>query len=513
MNQIFFGDNLPILRNMPKESVDLIYIDPPFNTGKAQSRKTIKTIRSENGDRKGFQGNTYQTIDLGIKTYQDSFEFDTNGFVSTERLDAYKLIAPESSIFFLEGFLRPRMEEAHRILKPNGCLYFHIDYREVHYCKLLLDNIFGRDCFLNEIIWAYDFGGRAKSRWPAKHDNILFYVKDPKNYFFNTNEIDREPYMAPGLVGPIKAELGKLPTDTWWSGYVGMKNPDTWWQTIVGTNSKERSGYPTQKPRRLINRILRASSSPESVVMDFFAGSGTVGESCLLNNRNFILIDNNKEALEVMAQRFSGVKNIKWSNFNPLPYQNVISPLVNEIENLNAVDNDPVIKMEPEYLMLASTASYLQKDLEAMSDLWKNSPFEWTLQLPPRSKGKMARRLLLNLCASKGLLPDKLTNSGETLIFNGIRYAVKFSLLWKNGLYKFQQIKKQGPENIICLGISPFEAHCWVFGRDYAISYGNIQHKGANDAEYWLSINPKAIPEWAVNHGGSLNQAFEILKS
>ncbi len=274
-NTIYFGDNLPILRSMPSESVDLIYIDPPFNTGRVQAHTQIKTIRAENGDRRGFNGRTYQTQAVGSKEYQDIFED-------------------------YESFIRPRLEEAYRILSPHGSLYFHIDYREVHYCKIWLDQIFGRECFLNEIIWAYDYGGKPRSKWPPKHDNILFYVKNPESYTFNVDDIEREPYMAPGLVGAEKAARGKLPTDTWW-------------HTIVATNGSEKTGYPTQKPLGVINRIVRASSNPGDLVMDFFAGSGTVGASCLQLNRRFILIDNNPEALEVMRKRFAGVEGIKWS--------------------------------------------------------------------------------------------------------------------------------------------------------------------------------------------------------
>ncbi len=279
MNQIYFGDNLLILKDIPNGSVNLIYIDPPFNSQKVQSRTQLKTTKDPNGDRIGFMGTSYKTEELGTKKYSDSF-------------DDY------------EGFIRPRLEEAYRILAPNGSLYFHIDYREVHYCKIWLDQIFGRESFLNEIIWAYDYGAKSKSKWPAKHDNILYYVKDPKNYTFNVEDIDREPYMAPGLCGPEKAARGKLPTDTWW------------W-TIVGTNSKERNGYPTQKPLGIINRIIRASSNPGEVVMDFFAGSGTVGESCLHLERNFILIDNNVEAMETMEKRFLNFPDINWINFKP----------------------------------------------------------------------------------------------------------------------------------------------------------------------------------------------------
>jgi site-specific DNA-methyltransferase (adenine-specific) len=199
-------------------------------------------------------------------------------------------------------FLAPRLEEAHRLLAPHGSLYFHIDYREVHYCKVLLDQIFGRQCFLNEIIWAYDYGGRTRKKWPPKHDNILWYAKDPDCYIYNLDQIDRIPYMAPKLVGPEKAARGKLPTDTWW-------------HTIVGTNSKEKTGYPTQKPLGVLRRILRASSNPGDLVLDFFAGSGSTGAACLELDRSFILIDNNPQALQVMARRFAGQPGIEWVGF------------------------------------------------------------------------------------------------------------------------------------------------------------------------------------------------------
>jgi site-specific DNA-methyltransferase (adenine-specific) len=273
-NRIYLADNLPVLQSLPSESIDLIYIDPPFNTGKTQARTQIKTERSSTGDRTGFQGKRYETIKIGQKSYTDLF-------------DDYL------------AFLEPRLVEARRVLKPHGSLYFHIDYREVHYCKILLDSIFGRDSFLNEIIWAYDYGARTKKKWPPKHDNILWYAKDPKHYTFNVDAVDRIPYMAPGLVGPEKAARGKLPTDTWWN-------------TIVATNSKEKTGYPTQKPVAILNRIVLASSNPQDVVLDFFAGSGTLGEVCLKHNRRFILVDNNPAAIEVMRRRFSETTDIEW---------------------------------------------------------------------------------------------------------------------------------------------------------------------------------------------------------
>jgi site-specific DNA-methyltransferase (adenine-specific) len=483
MNRIYFGDNLPILKSLPDESIDLIYIDPPFNTKKVQKRTTIRTTQDENGDRKGFKGNTYRTIEIGTKAYQDKF-------------DSY-----------IDGFLRPRMKEAYRLLKPHGSLYFHIDYREVHYCKLLLDQIFGRDSFLNEIIWAYDYGGRARSKWPAKHDNILFYVKNPKFYIFNIGDLDREPYMAPGLVGPKKARRGKTPTDTWWAAFVGNKlgtgSNTAIWQTIVPTRSKERLGYPTQKPRRLIDRIVKASSIPGNVVLDFFAGSGTVGESCLALNREFILIDNNQDALEVMAQRFVGINNIKWINFDPKPYQSNKSTI-----KINTNTNASASSLNQDFLMLAATASYIQQDLEEQSDTWKNSPFEWVLQLPARKKAKLARHLVISWLAKNGIVANSLGDSSETIVIKDKRFAIKFSTIWSKGFYKFQQIRTEGYEYVICLGISPFDAHCWIFKKEYALKNAKKQHKN----EYWITITPNESETWAKECGGSLTNAFKILQ-
>lgn len=266
MRTIICSDNLPVLQSLPNESIDLIYIDPPFNTGKKQTRTTIKTVEDEdNEDRTGFGGKKYRTTVIGNTGFEDQFDD------------------------YIE-FLASRLAESHRILSPTGSLFFHIDYREVHYCKVLLDSIFGRASFMNEIIWAYDFGGRSKRRWPTKHDNILWYVKDPANYTFNYDSIDRIPYMAPGLVGEEKAKRGKTPTDVWWN-------------TIVPTNSAEKTGYATQKPLGIVSRIVSVHSNPEDVLLDFFAGSGTFGEAAANQDRNFILVDNNPEAIQVMVDR------------------------------------------------------------------------------------------------------------------------------------------------------------------------------------------------------------------
>jgi site-specific DNA-methyltransferase (adenine-specific) len=273
LNRIVHGDNLEVLRRMETGSAALIYIDPPFNTGHRQSRQRMKTVQDDAGDRVGFGGRRYRT------------ELVESHVRPTEEIAGY---ADQFDDFL--GFLRPRLLEAHRILTPTGSLFFHIDYREVHYCKVMLDEIFGRQCFQNEIIWAYDYGARAKKRWPAKHDNILWYTRDPEQYTFNLDATDRIPYMAPGLVGAEKAARGKTPTDVWW-------------HTIVSPTGKEKTGYATQKPLGILERIVRVHSNAGEMVLDFFAGSGTTGEAAARNGRAFCLVDESAEAIAVMEKR------------------------------------------------------------------------------------------------------------------------------------------------------------------------------------------------------------------
>jgi site-specific DNA-methyltransferase (adenine-specific) len=267
-DHVIHGDNLVVLPGLPDGSFQLIYIDPPFNTGKTQARRTLKTERSVDGDRVGFGGHSYKTTETARRSYLDVH-------------DDYL------------SFIAPRLHQARRLLTPDGSLYFHIDYREAHYCKVLLDQVFGRECFLNEVIWAYDFGGRARDRWPAKHDTILVYAREAGRHFFDREAVDRLPYMVPGLVTPEKAARGKVPTDVWW-------------QTIVPTNSREKTGYPTQKPAAILRRIVQASSRPGAWVLDFFAGSGTTGAVCRELGRHFVMIDDNPAAIAVMTGRLTG---------------------------------------------------------------------------------------------------------------------------------------------------------------------------------------------------------------
>jgi site-specific DNA-methyltransferase (adenine-specific) len=262
---IVHADNLQATADLPDGFANLVYLDPPFNTGTKQNRQRIKAIKDQAGDRSGFKGERYRTEPAPGAGYADTF-------------DDYR------------GFIFPRIREAHRLLAENGSLFFHIDWREAHYCKVWIDEVFGRDSFMNEIIWAYDYGARSRKKWSAKHDSIFWYVNDPKDYTFNFEDMDRIPYMAPGLVTKEKAARGKTPTDVWW-------------HTIVSPTGKEKTGYATQKPLGVLERIIRVHTHPGDMVVDFFAGSGTTGEAAANNGRDFYLVDSNVDAINIMTKR------------------------------------------------------------------------------------------------------------------------------------------------------------------------------------------------------------------
>jgi len=267
--QIILGDNALVLPTLPDAFARLLYIDPPFNTGKAQKRDRMRVRAAAEGEgtRAGFAGKRYEVEKLASSAYSDRFDD-------------------------FEAFLIPRVELALRCLTPDASLFIHLDAREVHYIKVALDRLLGRERFMNEIIWAYDYGARSKTRWPSKHDTILWYALDPDRYVFNFDAMDRIPYLAPELVTPEKAARGKTPTDVWW-------------HTIVPTVGKEKTGYPTQKPLGILNRIIKVHSNRGDTVLDFFAGSGTTGEAAALHDRGFVLVDDNPDAMEVAAKRLA----------------------------------------------------------------------------------------------------------------------------------------------------------------------------------------------------------------
>ncbi len=272
---VIAGDNMAVLEALPVASFDLVYMDPPFNTGRTQRRDVLEVQRTDTpggGTRVGFGGRRYESRLLQSLSYDDAF----GDYL---------------------GFLEPRLRATRELLASHGTLYFHIDYREAHYCKLLLDEIFGREAFLNELIWAYDYGAKPRRRWPAKHDTILVYVREPGQHHYDADAVEREPYMAPGLVGPEKAARGKRPTDVWF-------------HTIVPTNGREKTGYPTQKPEGVLRRMVAASSRPGGWCLDPFAGSGTLGAVCRELGRHFVLIDSSPAAIDVMGARL-GVASLE----------------------------------------------------------------------------------------------------------------------------------------------------------------------------------------------------------
>jgi site-specific DNA-methyltransferase (adenine-specific) len=262
------ADNAVVLPLLPDGAFDLIYIDPPFNTGRDQRRRTLRAVRDDSGA-VGFGGHRYARETVREMAYADRTQ---NDYVA---------------------FLAPSLRRARELLAAHGTLYVHLDYREAHYVKIELDRIFGRDAFLNELIWAYDYGAKPRRRWPAKHDTILVYVRDRERYWFDADAVEREPYMAPGLVSAEKAARGKRPTSVWW-------------HTIVATNGGEKTGYPTQKPEGIVRRIVSASSRPNGWCLDFFAGSGTLGSVCAALGRRYVLVDSNPEAISIMMRRLAG---------------------------------------------------------------------------------------------------------------------------------------------------------------------------------------------------------------
>jgi site-specific DNA-methyltransferase (adenine-specific) len=261
------ADNIEVLAVLPAGCVDLVYADPPFATGRQRRLASIRTGVGER-TRRGFGGRDYRYEVVQDLAYEDDTPLDDH----------------------LAG-LEARVREVHRVLADHGSLYLHVDWRTSHHVRLLLDDVFGSDRFLNELIWAYDYGGRPKDRWPRKHDTILWYAKGD-HWRFERDAVDRIPYMAPGLVGPEKAARGKLPTDVWW-------------MTIVPPASAERTGYPTQKPVRLLERIVAASSLPGDLVLDPFAGSGTTGVAAARLGRRWLLVDQNPAAVGIARARLA----------------------------------------------------------------------------------------------------------------------------------------------------------------------------------------------------------------
>lgn len=263
-HSVIHSTAIDVLINTPESSIDLVYVDPPFGTGQLQTLN-----RKKNGNVVG------------------SFGYD------------------DPNVDYVE-WLKTHVEAIRHVLKPMGTLYLHLDHHWVHYAKVMCDEVFGRQCFLNEVIWSYDFGGRGKRSWPKKHDSILVYVKDADQYVFNWDDIDRIPYKAPEM-----QRVGRTPEEAAVRILAGKVPTDVWEMSIVGTNSKERLGWPTQKPVKLIERAIVASSPIDGVVMDVFAGSGTTGQAAHNRGRRFVLVDRHPLAIEMMRERFRDL-DVNW---------------------------------------------------------------------------------------------------------------------------------------------------------------------------------------------------------
>lgn len=248
-NVVYLSEASRLMSELSEGSIDLIYADPPFGTNN----------RQRSGD----------------LSYSDSFD----DYVQ---------------------FIKEHAAHLQRVLNDSGTAYVHLDYRWVHYAKVELDLTFGRENFLGEIVWSYNFGGRGKNFFAKKHDTILVYAKQKGHHVFNYDDIDRIPYKAPEMqyVGRSREEAerriaaGQVPTDVW----------DI---PIIGTNSRERVGYPTQKPTSLIRRIVVASSPVGGVVLDPFCGSGTTAIVAASVGRRFIVCDKSEDAVRVTGERLT----------------------------------------------------------------------------------------------------------------------------------------------------------------------------------------------------------------
>ena len=437
---ILHGDAVDELPKIKKSSVQLIYIDPPFNTGKEMSYSKIKTTRSKNGEgHAGYQGNKYQREAVSKMSYNDKFDDYIN-------------------------YIMQRIKLAYPLLTKNGSFFLHADYREIHYLKIAMDKLFGRENFINEIIWSYDYGGRSKSRWSAKHDTILWYAKDKDNYIFNYEEIDRIPYMAPKLAGPQKTKIGKTPTDVWWN-------------TIVGTSSQERAdgmGYPTQKPLNILERIIQVHSNPGDTVLDFFAGSGTTGVAARINKRKAILIDINKKSTEIIKSRMAKGSSNK-----------------DHINNYGILEE--IAYTNPDW--------GLGKD-----EQWERSPFYFLHALPSSTKGRFGKNLLSEFLIRKGCQVEHVRGRKNDIVVNKKhKCALKFSLLWEDGRYAFQQVRAEGWDFLLCFGISPNDtAHLWYATRG---TYASIEQQHSQESR-WTHIKPDQTKEWL--HGGDLDTGIDL---
>lgn len=449
-NQILHGDNLPLLRLLPDESVRLIYVDPPFNTGKKQSRRRIKSVADQTGDRNGFGDRRYASEVVSEVGYNDRF-------------DDYP------------AFLEPRLREAYRVLTADGSLFFHIDWRESARCRLLLEDIFGGDqhC-LNEIIWAYDYGARSRRKWSSKHDNIYWFAKDPANYIFNDEALPRIPYMAPDLVGAKKSARGKTPTDVWW-------------HTIVPTNSREKTGYPTQKPLDLLRWIVAVHSQAGDVVLDFFAGSGTCGVAAQAQGRQFVLIDSAKTAVQTMRKRL---------NAPAADEADEADKTAEAADVADAADADKAAGAPDRKQALLAAIGAVKKTWRPDRSVWLGSPTDWLHLLSPDEQHKAGEAILTEYLA---LFNIQMRRSGRALYCRDKKLSLRLALAGDSHGYRFDAIK-QSADYYGLLGIAPQTIHLWVLPAD---EYKRLRRQGGGGVTVNLPPPGEGI-DWR-RYGGDLH--------
>ncbi|MDP8237856.1 MAG: site-specific DNA-methyltransferase [Candidatus Hatepunaea meridiana] len=291
---LYFGDNLDVLRqHIADESIDLIYLDPPFNSdkdyvalsGKRRSADILPTLQLLAGeDARATKGRVFKDIwrwdDEVNNNFQRIIECNNNRLSQT--LTAFSQLIGKNGLLAYIVMLAPRLVELHRVLKPTGSIYLHCDQHASAYIRLLMDAIFGSENFLNCIVWCYGLGGSSPRYWPRKHDDILWYSKEPNKHNFEAVQI---PATSQRMKGQMK------------------KAPDFWNIPTINNMAKERTGFPTQKPEALLERIIESSSRKGDIVLDPFCGSGTT--LCVAHRlgRKWVGIDNAPKAVELVEER------------------------------------------------------------------------------------------------------------------------------------------------------------------------------------------------------------------
>ncbi len=307
-NQLFYGDNLDILRRIEKDSVDLSYIDPPFNSKRNYNQIYMNVGQEDRAQAQAFvdtwswSSRSNKEIDELVNNYRGLYTERTKNLIN-----GLEKVLERNSLFAYLVSMTLRIAEIQRVLKPTGCFYLHCDPTASHYLKLICDSIFcpkGGD-FINEIIWCYRGGGSSKTDFGKRHDVIFRYSKS-KEYKFNADNI-RIPYQAEGIGRTDDAMWGKHKgTDKVYKPNPLGKVPEDWWtMNILNANDPERQGYPTQKPERLLERIIQASTDEGDVVLDAYCGCGTTIAVAQRIKRKWIGIDITYHSISLILKRLS----------------------------------------------------------------------------------------------------------------------------------------------------------------------------------------------------------------